>query len=154
MIADIETTVSAATVQPEPPVRKTVLIIEDDLVFRDLLGMHISRAGYKVLLAEDAVTGGRMLLASRPDLLLLDILLPYLGGLELLEMMRQDPNLARTPVVCVTSMHDEPTYMKATELGVAAFLTKPVRVEELLGALTRVMEAAHPSSTDQEHDHG
>ena len=89
-----------------------------------------------------------MLLASRPDLLVLDILLPYLGGLELLEMMRQEPKVARTPVVCVTSMRDETTYMKATELGVTAFLTKPVRVEELLATLTKVMEAAHPSSTD------
>ena len=148
MIADTETTASAAMGQPELSVRKTVLIIEDDVVFRDLLGMHISRAGYKVLLAEDAVTGGRMLLAFRPDLLVLDILLPYLGGLELLEMMRQEPNVAQTPVVCVTSMRDEATYMKATELGVTAFLTKPVRVEELLATLTKVMEAAHPSSTD------
>jgi DNA-binding response OmpR family regulator len=119
---------------------RSVLIIEDDVAFRDLLGMHLSAAGYRVLVAEDAAVGGRMLLASLPDVLLLDILLPHLGGLELLEVLRQDPSLARIPVICLTSMRDETTYMKAVALGVAAFLTKPVRGEELLAAVEEVLK--------------
>ena len=120
-----------------------MLIVEDDVAFRDLLALHVSAAGYQVLVADDAAVGGRMLLASRPDLLLLDIVLPYLGGLELLEAMRQDPNVAQTPVVCLTSMRDEATYAKAIELRVAAFLTKPVQKDELLATLAKVLQAAH-----------
>lgn len=144
MIAEFAKISPDAKGEPKPPATTTVLIVEDDAVFRDLLGMHLSAVGYKVLLAEDAVVGGRMLLASRPDLLLLDILLPYLGGLELLEAMRQDPNVARIPVVCLTSMRDEATHSKAMELGAAAFLTKPVRGEELLATLAMVLKTAHP----------
>ena len=144
MIADIAKNSLVAKGQPKLPGTTTVLIVEDDAAFRDLLGMHLSAAGYKVLLAEDAVVGGRMLLASRPDLLLLDILMPYLGGLEFLAAMRQDPNVARTPVVCLTSVRDEATYSKAMELGAAAFLTKPVRGEELLATLAMVLKTAHP----------
>jgi len=137
MISDIENIPAAG--MPKRAFAKTVLIIEDDIVFRDLLGMHLAAAGYKVLVAEDAAVGGRMLLASAPDLLLLDILLPYLGGLELLEAMREDPKVARIPVICLTSMRDEATYMKAADLGVSAFLTKPVRAEELLATVENVM---------------
>ena len=131
----------SAKVQAKPPAA-SILIIEDDVAFRDLLALHISAAGYKVLVAEDAAVGGRMLLASRPDALLLDLLLPYLGGLELLEAMRQDPSVARTPVVCVTSMRDEATYLKAIELGVDGFLTKPVLGEELLATLAKALKSA------------
>ena len=87
MIADAAPPSSDVPLQMQLPVSRTVLIVEDDVAFRDLLALHLSTAGYKVLVAEDAAVGGAMLLASRPDLLLLDILLPYLGGLELLEAM-------------------------------------------------------------------
>jgi len=144
MIAETEKFHTPATRQADRPVVKTVLIIEDDVVFRDLLALHIAAAGYKVLVAEDAAAGGRILLESRPDLLLLDILLPYLGGLELLEAMRQDPDVGRTPVVCLTCLNDEATYTKAMELGAAAFITKPAQKEELLATLAKVLKAAHP----------
>ena len=144
MIAEFAKISPVGEGEPKLRATTTVLIVEDDAVFRDLLGMHLSAAGYKVLLAEDAVVGGRMLLASGPDLMLLDILMPYLGGLELLQVMRQDPNVARIPVVCLTSMRDEATYSKAMELGAAAFLTKPVRGEELLATLAMVLKKAHP----------
>ena len=142
MIADAAKPSPVAPEQPLLRVQKTVLIIEDDAAFRDLLALHLSRAGYQVLVAEDAAAGGPMLLSARPDLLLLDILLPYLGGLELLEAMRHDPEVGQTPVVCVTSMRDDATYIRAMELGAEAVLTKPVRVEELLATTARVMKAA------------
>jgi len=140
MLADTARSQSGARGQADLPVTATVLIIEDDVAFRDLLEIHLAAAGYKVLVAEDAAVGGRMLLSRRPDLLLLDILLPYLGGLELLAAMRQDPNVARTPVVCVTSMRDDATYMRATELGAAAVLTKPLRGEELLATVAKALK--------------
>ena len=143
MIADAEHVPSGAAEKPKLPGATTVLIIEDDAGFRELLGMHLAAAGYQVLLAEDAVVGGRMLLASRPDLVLLDVRMPYLGGLELLAAVRQDPNVAATPIICLTSMRDEAIYAQAMELGVAAFLTKPVQGEELLATVARVLKAAH-----------
>lgn len=123
-------------------VRKTVLIIEDDRAFRDLLALHISAAGYKALVAEDAVAGGTLLLSAKPDLLLLDILLPYMGGLELLEALRHDPDVGHTPVICVTSLRDDATFIKAKQLGAAAILTKPLRGEELLATVARVLQGA------------
>ena len=143
MIADAEPIPSVATEKPTLPAATSVLVIEDDLAFRELLGMHLAAAGYQVFLAEDAVVGGRMLLSSRPDLVLLDVRMPYLGGLELLAAVRQDPNVAETPIICLTSMRDEAIYAKAMELDVAAFLTKPVRGEELLATVARVLKAAH-----------
>ena len=140
---------AVAAERPQRSAAATVLVIEDDVAFRDLLGMHLASAGYKVLVAEDAAVGGRMLLSSKPDLLVLDILLPFLGGLELLQALRLDPNVGRTPVVCVTSMRDDATYIKAMRLGAAAVLTKPVRADELLATVAKALKL----STDQEQAH-
>ena len=56
--------------------------------------------------------------------------------------MRHDPDVGQTPVVCVTSMRDDATYIRAMALGAEAVLTKPVRVEELLAAVARAMKGA------------
>lgn len=142
MVANPEGTSPAAAELQRAPAAATVLVIEDDAAFRSLLALHLSRAGYKVLAAEDAAVGGAMLLASRPDMLVLDILLPYLGGLDFLEAMRHDPDVGRTPVICLTGMRDDANYIRAMELGAEAVLAKPLRVEELLAALARVMKRA------------
>ncbi|MEK7437900.1 MAG: response regulator [Pseudomonadota bacterium] len=146
MTADTAGIPAVAAQRPVRPAAASVLVIEDDFAFRDLLGMHLASAGYKVLIAEDAAVGGRMLLSSKPDLLVLDILLPFLGGLELLQALRLDPNVGQTPVVCVTSMRDDATYIKAMQLGAAAVLTKPVRADELLATVAKALK----SSSNQE----
>ena len=78
-----------------PDDRKTrILIIDDDVGFRDLLRIHLSAAGYQVQLAEDGVTGGRALLAQTPDLIVSDLNMPYLNGFELLSLLHSDAETA------------------------------------------------------------
>ena len=119
-----------------PDEKKTrILIIDDDVGFRDLLRIHLSAAGYQVQVAEDAVAGGRALLAQPPDLIVSDLNMPFLDGFELLSLLHSDPETATIPVIMLSGRSDGDTMAKAVELGAADFLTKPVTRDQLLESI-------------------
>lgn len=119
-----------------PDDRKTrILIIDDDIGFRDLLRIHLSSAGYQVQVADDGVTGGRALLAHPPDLIVSDVNMPFLNGFELLSLLRADAETAAIPVILLSGRSDGDTMAKAVELGAADFLTKPVTRDQLLESI-------------------
>ncbi len=119
-----------------PDSRKTrILIIDDDIGFRDLLRIHLSSAGYQVQVADDGVTGGRALLAQPPDLIVSDVNMPFLDGFQLLSLLRADAETAAIPVILLSGRSDGDTMAKAVELGAADFLTKPVTRDQLLESI-------------------
>jgi len=109
-----------------------ILIIDDDAEFAGVLRMHLLAAGYEAEVAEDAIVGGKALLARPPALVLCDIGMPYLNGLELISLMRADVQSASIPVVFVSGRSDSETMTRAVELGAADFLAKPITRELLL----------------------
>jgi len=112
-----------------------IVIIEDDLTFLDLLRVHLASAGHEVLAAEDAVLGLRAVIDNAPDLILLDLSVPYLDGFEILEALRTDPATRDIPVLVLTGRGDDETYTRARELGAAQLLTKPVERDLLMKAI-------------------
>jgi DNA-binding response OmpR family regulator len=112
-----------------------IVIIEDDLTFLDLLRVHLASAGHEVQTAEDAVLGLRAIIADPPDLILLDLTVPYLDGFEMIEALRNDPATRDTPVIVLTGRGDDETYARARELGAAQLLTKPVERDLLIKAI-------------------
>jgi len=119
-----------------PDDKKTrILIIDDDVGFRDLLRLHLSAAGYQVQVAEDGVAGGRALLAQTPDLIVSDLNMPFLDGFELLSLLRSDPETASIPVILLSGRSDGDTMAKAVELGAADFLIKPVTRDQLFESI-------------------
>jgi DNA-binding response OmpR family regulator len=119
-----------------PDTKKTrILIIDDDVGFRDLLRLHLSAAGYQVQVAEDGVTGGRALLAQTPDLIVSDLNMPFLDGFELLSLLRSEPETASIPVILLSGRSDGDTMAKAVELGAADFLIKPVTRDQLFESI-------------------
>ncbi len=109
-----------------------ILVIDDDPFFRRLLHAHLTHAGYVVQVAEDAVEGGKALLHSNFDLILCDINMPYLTGLELMSLLRASKDTASIPVIFASSRKDTETLMEAENLGATGYLIKPFQSEELL----------------------
>jgi DNA-binding response OmpR family regulator len=131
-----------------PDERKTrILIIDDDIGFRDLLRIHLSAAGYEVQVADDGVTGGRALLAQAPDLIVSDVNMPFLDGFELLSLLRSDADTASIPVILLSGRSDGDTMAKAVELGAADFLTKPVTRDQLLESVEASLARAKKTRT-------
>jgi len=118
-----------------------ILIIDDDVEFANLLRMHLLAAGYMAEMAEDAVEGGKMLLAHPPSLILCDINMPYLSGLDLVSLMRSDTRSASIPVVFISGRTDGDTMARAVQLGAADFLAKPITREQLLASVEACLQA-------------
>ncbi len=123
-----------------------IVVIEDDLTFLDLLRVHLAGAGHEVLTAEDAVLGLRAIIASAPDLILLDLSIPYLDGFEMIEALRTDPATRDIPVIVLTGRGDDETYSRARELGAAQLLTKPVERDLLMKAIDGQLGSSKPHS--------
>ena len=121
-----------------------ILVIEDDLTYLDLLRVQLASAGHEVVTAEDAALGLRAIIGETPDLIVLDIFVPYLDGFELLEALRNDPATRPIPVVVLTGRGDDETYARARELGVAGFFTKPVEGTRLTKAIETQLAARKP----------
>jgi len=116
----------------------TILVVDDDECLRELMYLHLSNAGYRVLLAEDAIIAGHFLLEQRIDLLVADIAMPFMDGLDLVRAIRSDPSVSSLPVVFVTS-HPEHEGV-ADQLG-AAYLRKPVHADELIASVAKCLRS-------------
>jgi CheY-like chemotaxis protein len=114
-------------------------VVDDDASIRDLLRIHLGNAGYEVRLAEDAIVAGHLIVRHPPDLLLLDVDMPYMTGFEFYEALRADSALPKIPVVVVSAHGD--AQERAKELGLA-FLPKPIFLDQLLREVARHLPGA------------
>jgi CheY-like chemotaxis protein len=110
--------------------RKKILAIDDDPSMLTLLKRQLENAGYAVLLAEDGIVGGHLALNGSPDLILVDVHMPYLSGYELVEALKADPATWHIPVVFLTS--DKHVEERTRTLGAEAYLKKPLNTTRLL----------------------
>ena len=118
--------------------RVRVLVVEDDPSVRGLLQTLLVAEGYAVSTASDGLGGLGQMAATRPDLVLLDLMMPDLGGVRVVEELREDPELASIPVLVVTG-HEEAVPDMRARLGDDNVFLKPFAVGELLarvGAVT------------------
>jgi len=122
-----------------------VLVVEDDPSVRGLLHTLLSAEGYDVAAASDGLAGLVKATSTHPALVLLDLMMPDLGGVRVLEELREDPDLAGTPVIVVTGKVDAVPGIRAL-LGEGSVFVKPFAVAELL---TRVAEVTGGPGDEQ-----
>ncbi|MCU1621639.1 MAG: DNA-binding response regulator [Frankiales bacterium] len=114
-----------------------VLVVEDDPSVRGLLQTLLSAEGYDVITASDGLAGLVKAASTKPALMLLDLMMPDLGGVRVLEELRDDPELSETPVIVVTGKIDAVPAMKQL-LGDGHVFLKPFAVAELLARVADV----------------
>ena len=119
--------------------QKTVLIIEDEEDAADMFAEMMRVSGYRVLKKSSSTPALRMLTAEKPDVVILDIMMPEISGLEILRQMRQDPVLANLPVVVVSAKSMPADIKIGMEAGASMYLTKPVGFTELKEAIERAL---------------
>lgn len=105
---------------------KKVLIIEDDLSYRNPLNDYLSSRGFTIAVADDGEKAMEKLLFHRPDLVILDLLLPKVHGFEVLKRVRTYPDekIANTPVIVLTNLSSEADIKTAEELKISAYFVK------------------------------
>lgn len=103
---------------------KKILIIEDEEIILNLLKRKLSREGYEVAIARDGEEGLRLIKEYNPDLILLDIVMPKMGGFEVMEEMNKDSGLKKIPIIVVSNSGQPVELDKAKELGASDWLIK------------------------------
>ena len=120
-----------------------ILVVDDDESIRELLRLHLSGAGYEVIVAADAISAGYLVLRSRPDLIITDVAMPHMDGFEFVAALKGDRSIPDIPVVFLTSIEDGDH--RGKELGAVGYITKPVRADRLLALVAQhVAGGAHP----------
>jgi CheY-like chemotaxis protein len=133
---------------------KTILHVEDDALIVHIYRAALVRAGYQVEVAEDGLTAAKMLSKSKPDLVLLDIMLPTLTGTDVIKYIRSTPTLKSTPVIILSDASKADLAREAIESGVERIFLKsqctPIllidAINELLGGTAPDRSAQLPSA--------
>ena len=119
-----------------------VLIVEDEPDIRDLLAFHLEREGYHVTRSRSGADALRQVRARPPDLILLDLMLPELGGLVVCRRLRQDPRTASVPIVMLTARGEEVDRILGLELGADDYIVKPFSAREVAARIRAVLRRA------------
>lgn len=119
--------------------QKTVLIVEDEEDAAELFAEMMRVSGFRVLKTIKSAPAISIMLAEKPDLVLLDIMMPEVSGLDILRQMRRDPALAGIPVIVVTAKSMPTDIKNSMEAGASTYLTKPVGFLELKEAVERTL---------------
>jgi phosphate regulon transcriptional regulator PhoB len=123
---------------------KRVLIIEDDRDIVELVRYNLASEGFQVSAAADGSTGLSVLKKTPPDLLLLDLMLPKLSGLEICREVRKDESLNRLPILMLTARGEEADRVVGLEMGADDYVTKPFSPRELLARVKVLLRRAEP----------
>ena len=116
---------------PSTTPAKTVLVVDDEQDILDLVRFRLEHDGYRVLTASDGQTGLTLAQQERPDLCILDVMMPKLSGLEVLARLRADPATAATRVILLTARGQDTDVDRGFELGAQDYVTKPFSPKEL-----------------------
>ena len=111
---------------------RIVLVVEDNNVIIELMERTLGRAGYRVVGCADSTAYREACLSERPDLIILDILMPRKTGWEILEELKQDPELEDIPVIISSVKSRQEDIDRSREMGAAAFIAKPYVFGDLL----------------------
>jgi two-component system cell cycle response regulator DivK len=114
---------------------KKILIVEDDPRNMKLVMMTLKPHGYELLSATDGEKALEMALDNRPDLILMDLQLPKLNGLEVTRRIRKDPAMRKTPIIALTAFAMKGDEEKCFEAGCNAYVAKPINTRELPGKI-------------------
>ena len=127
------------TAAPDPNFRASILAMDSDADIRELLRLHLTAAGYEVRLAKDPIEAGHQLLERFPDLLIADISVPYMNGLEFVGTVRADETLPRFPVILLATT--EENIENANRMRGFPVLTKPMVADQLLSSVAHELRA-------------
>lgn len=127
--------------------QKTILIVDDDLELSDGLRAILERQGHRVIQARDGHQGKQAVYNQRPDLVILDMMMPRMGGYPVLEHFKDKTDAP--PIIMITANEGSRHKAYAEYLGVIDYIRKPFAMERLLDAVDRGLKGKPPASADE-----
>jgi two-component system alkaline phosphatase synthesis response regulator PhoP len=131
--------------------RKRILIVDDDHEVARLIRSYLEQAGYDVLVAYDGENALHILRRERPDLVLLDLMLPDRDGWDITRIVRSDPTLAQTPIIMLTARVTDTDKILGLELGADDYVTKPYNPREVVARVRARLRIQQGERQDPEN---
>lgn len=127
-----------------------ILVVDNEQETLRVVDLHLQRAGYRVVTARDGKDALEKIRRALPDLIMFDLNLPQVDGLELCKLLRQKAGMETLPLVILTARNSEIDRVLAFELGASDYITKPFNPRELVLRIGKQLHHAEPVSTDEE----
>ena len=124
----------------------TILVVDDEMRIIDLARMYLEQDGYRVIYATDGVKARRMILESAPSLVVLDLMLPGMDGLEICRKVRAESDV---PIIMLTARNDDIDKIVGLELGADDYLTKPFNPRELVARIKAILRRADRNNREE-----
>ncbi|HET6527279.1 MAG TPA: response regulator [Balneolaceae bacterium] len=119
--------------------QQTILVVDDEQDLLELIEYNLKKEGFDVLTAEDGKEGIEVARGHHPSLVLLDIMMPKMDGLEVVEHLRQDEQLGDIPIIFLTARGDEKTEIQGLDKGGDDYITKPISTKKLISRIKAVL---------------
>jgi two-component system phosphate regulon response regulator PhoB len=129
--------------------KPTILIVDDEEDIRELVELNLAREGFRMLSSETGEQALELALSHRPDLIVLDLMLPGIDGLEVCKRIRADSKTQQIPIVMLTAKGEESDVVTGLELGADDYVTKPFSGKVLVARIRRLLRKK-PESVDRE----
>ena len=118
----------------------SALVIDDDKLLLRLVELNLAKLGIKVMQADNGRDAIRLALEEKPDLILLDIMMPQMDGFEVIRQLKAIKETSSIPVVMLTAKSNPEDRERCQELGAVGYITKPFRLEELRGLVQKILQ--------------
>ena len=127
-----------------------ILVVDDDRDVAQTVELALRRRGFKVMIANSGVEALKVLRRYEPDLVILDVLMPGMGGLEVCRRLRSDPKTENLPIIFLTARGQERDRIEGLRAGADDYLSKPFSLEELLLRVTAVLRRSHKEEQEEQ----
>jgi len=137
--------VSAKALETDPQNESLVLVVDDSIDNLTAISLHLQQSGFRVATATNGEEGVRVAALTKPDIIVMDLAMPGVDGLESTRMIRQNENLKDIPVIALTAFSTEGFRRAAHDTGFDGYLTKPIdfaRLHDLIGRLIGLARSA------------
>lgn len=118
---------------------KKILIIEDENELCDFIGLRLQQGGFEVIVANDGIEGLNKARLERPDLIILDLMLPKMHGEDVCKEVRKDPYIFATPIIMLTAKCTEADQVIGTVIGANVYMVKPFEGVKLMQAVNKLL---------------
>jgi two-component system, OmpR family, alkaline phosphatase synthesis response regulator PhoP len=128
-----------------PPLK--ILVCDDERTIVRLIQVNLEKQGYNVVTAYDGKDGLEKIRAEKPDLIVLDVMMPYMDGFEVLKTLRRDPATESLPVIMLTAKAQDKDVFEGYHYGADMYLTKPFNPKELISFVKRIAQGSGSDSS-------
>ena len=127
---------------------QTILVVDDDLDTLTLIGLTLQRRGFNVTKAQSGPEALEKLQAAMPDLMIVDVMMPYMDGYEVCRTVKGDPRTAHLPVIMLTAKAQTASQLEGFRAGAVDYITKPVHPQDLVARIASVLERAQATPAE------